>query len=73
MFTLAIIGFVLGCGLILSYEIYAFTHEAEHPHETISEITWRICTTHPIIPLLFGILGGHLFWQSASVYQGLCK
>ena len=59
-----------GVSLIFLYEIVAFDQKKG---ETISEITWRIVTTHPLVAVAAGILIGHLFWQSSAVYQGLCK
>ena len=65
--------FWLGIGLVLTYEFFALSAEQRIPHETISEITWRVSTKHPLVPFLMGILMGHFFWQSTSVYLGNCK
>jgi predicted permease len=62
--------FWLGVVLIFVYEFYALE---QHKGETISEVIWRITVTHPLIALAFGVLMGHFFWQSASVYSGACK
>ena len=62
--------FWMGVILIFGYEVIAFEQKKG---ETISEITWRIVTTHPLVPLAVGILIGHLFWQSTAVYLGHCK
>jgi hypothetical protein len=58
--------FWVGVGLVILYEVITFEQKKG---ETISEITWRIVSTHPLIPLLVGILMGHLFWQSSSIYS----
>ena len=62
--------FWFGVILIFIYEIVSVD---KNKGETISEITWRLVTTRPIIPLVVGILVGHLFWQSTAVYLGYCK
>ena len=36
---------------------------------TISEIIWHLCIKHPMVPFAFGVLMGHFFWQSTSVYK----
>jgi hypothetical protein len=64
------LAFWLGVALIFGYEIIAFEQKKG---ETISEITWRIITTHPLVGVATGVLIGHLFWQSAFVYAGRCK
>jgi len=62
--------FWVGVGLIIIFEIIEFKI---NNGETISEITWRVVRTHPIVPFLAGVLMGHLFWQSSLIYSGLCK
>lgn len=70
MFTLLAIGFWLSIAGILAYEGYAL-HQREG--RTISEIVWRLTVAHPMVAFGFGVLMGHFFWQSASVYLGQCK
>lgn len=62
--------FWLGVVLILSYEFYALYMKQG---KTISEITWRLTVAHPLVAFSFGVLMGHFFWQSTSVYLGMCK
>jgi hypothetical protein len=62
--------FWTGILLIFFYEIIAFEQKKG---DTISEITWRIVTTHPLVAVAAGVLIGHLFWQSSAVYLGHCK
>lgn len=33
---------------------------------TLSELVWAISTNYPLLPLAFGILMGHFFWQHVS-------
>lgn len=62
--------FWAGVALIFVYELYQLD---ANKGETISEIIWRLCATRPLIPLVFGVLMGHFFWQNSSVYLGTCK
>jgi hypothetical protein len=64
------VGFWAGIALILAYEFYALHL---NQGKTISEIVWRITVAHPLIAFSAGVLCGHLFWQSASVYLGRCR
>ncbi len=55
------------CSLILMvWDYQMFSNNIDG--DTISEITVKNSIRHPIIPFLFGILGGHLFW-----YQKVSK
>ena len=69
----SILAFWGGITLIMIYEFYAYSQEKKRPGETISEWTWRISTTHPLVPFAMGILMGHFFWQSTAVYLNHCK
>jgi hypothetical protein len=62
--------FWFGLALILAYEFYAMHL---HQGKTISEVFWRVTVAHPILAFALGFVAGHLVWQSASVYAGLCK
>lgn len=42
------------------YEAYALLNR--QPGDTISEIFWYL-SKRPLVPFLFGLLCGHLFWQ----------
>ena len=67
--SLMVLGFWAGIVLIVAYEFWALE---QNKGRTISEITWRLSVSHPLIPLLMGVLMGHFFWQSTSVYLGKC-
>ena len=45
---------------LFAYEIYALLDTK--PDDTISEIVWAM-SKRPLVPFLFGLLMGHLFWQ----------
>ncbi len=49
---------------LAAYEVYTLANR--HEGDTISESIWRATTKRPLIPLLFGLLMGHLFWQRAD-------
>ena len=50
---------VLVAGLFL-YEAVALLNSKSG--DTISEIFWHL-SRRPLVPFLFGLLTGHLFWQ----------
>ena len=56
----AIILIVVSVALIV-WDIYAAITPVHG--DTISEVLWTATTQHPVIPFLFGMLMGHLFWQ----------
>ena len=31
---------------------------------TLSELVWMVSSNYPLLPLAFGILMGHFFWQA---------
>jgi len=47
--------------LLFAYEGYALL--TPEPGDTISEITWAVSTSAPVIAFFFGVLCGHFFWQ----------
>lgn len=49
---------VVAAGLI-GWDIYA-AYSPTQP--TISALTLAFAMKHPIVPFVFGVLGGHLFW-----------
>jgi len=57
--------FWVGVALILFYEIVELHANRGY---TISEVIWHLCMKHPLVPFSFGVLMGHFFWQSTSVY-----
>ena len=48
----------------LGLEIWALADR--HPGNTLSETVWEITRKYPLLPLGFGLLAGHFFWQSAK-------
>lgn len=56
---------LIGLALILAYEIRA---HVDNEYPSISEYVWRATQFTAMTPLLvgivFGVLIGHLFWQS---------
>jgi hypothetical protein len=50
---------IVGVALAVTYELLA-AFGANDP--TISEIIWT-ANRHPIVPFLFGVVAGHLFWS----------
>lgn len=61
MVTALIIGAVVVC--LGGYDVYAYFFGDS---ATISEWFWVHSKEWPIIPLSFGVLVGHLFWNSKS-------
>ncbi len=45
----------------LSIEVYALGSGV--PGRTLSELVWGIAYNYPLLPLAFGLLMGHFFWQ----------
>ncbi len=52
----------LVCGLTI--EVYALATRV--PGRTLSEVVWYITRNYPLLPLAFGLLLGHFFWQRVS-------
>lgn len=48
----------------LALEIFALASGVKG--RTLSELVWWITTEHPLLPLAFGILMGHFFWQAVK-------
>ncbi len=48
---------MLGLGL----EVGALV--SQKPGTTLSETVWMITRDYPLLPLAFGLLMGHFFWQ----------
>jgi hypothetical protein len=46
--------------ILIIWDYFMFSNDIDG--DTISEVTLRNSIRHPIIPFLFGVLGGHLFW-----------
>lgn len=46
--------------ILVGWDIYAF--KAADPDGTISEVLLSGAKNHPILPFLFGVLMGHLYW-----------
>lgn len=53
---------VFGIIIIAIYDIYALIEGGESA--TISSIIFNNSQVAPMIPLAFGVLIGHVFWQS---------
>lgn len=51
-----------GLVLLLLYEVIAAKNNAD-AHLTISQLVWKASARSPILPFIFGVLMGHLFWQ----------
>jgi len=52
---------VLGAvGLLIGWDIWVYLDPPEG--DTISEIALSTAKDHPVLPLLIGVLAGHLFW-----------
>jgi hypothetical protein len=47
--------------VLVIWDIYVATNPI--PGDTISEITLNFARHHPVIPLIIGIIVGHLFWS----------
>jgi len=45
----------------LTLEVYALWNGLYS--STLSDIVWEITTHYPLLPLAFGLLMGHFFWQ----------
>ena len=69
VFVLSAIGAWLGLLLLFTYELITLY---QRHGMTMSEIVWRVTVSHPILAFAAGLLMGHFFWQSASVYLGRC-
>ena len=54
--------FLLG---LIAYDAWA-CNDRKH-HETISEMVTKASSRYLMIPLIFGILMGHFFWQSKDL------
>jgi hypothetical protein len=53
---------VTGIGLLAAYEV--LTH-LDDDDPTISQHIWRACARYgPVVPFMFGLAAGHLFWQA---------
>ena len=50
--------------LIVGYDIFIAIEPTTE--DTISRVFLDFATNHPIIPLAFGVLSGHLLWPSAN-------
>jgi hypothetical protein len=50
---------IVGVALALTYELLAAFGTGD---PTISQLVWT-ANSHPIVPFLFGVVAGHLFWQ----------
>jgi len=48
----------------LGLEIWALANRAEG--DTLSELVWNYTKKYPLIPLAFGVLAGHFFWNRAN-------
>ncbi|MGC2411102.1 MAG: hypothetical protein WA459_00165 [Stellaceae bacterium] len=48
----------------LAIECFALTSGVKG--RTLSELVWLISYQYPLLPLAFGILMGHFFWQHRS-------
>lgn len=51
---------ILGAVLIAAYDIVALTIHGNDATISVQLYLWA--KTYPIIPFVFGVLGGHLFW-----------
>ncbi len=49
--------------LVVGLLIESIAIASEVPGATLSENIWRITTSYPLLPLGFGLLMGHFFWQ----------
>ena len=49
---------------LLVYELVTFANPT--PGDTISETVWQLSKEWPMVPFLFGVVAGHLFWQRKS-------
>jgi hypothetical protein len=58
-------------GALAVYEIAAFVNRQKG--DTISECVWRGCNDRPIVPFLFGLAAGHLFWQEVPTRDLLSR
>ena len=58
------LGVLIVLGLVLALEVWALANRK--PNDTISEVFWRINMKHPIVPFLFGVVAGHIFWQASD-------
>lgn len=55
--------YVLVC-LLFVYEVWALVRAGKGKKgDTISEIIWEVTSKRPVVPFLFGMLMGHLFWR----------
>ena len=56
------IAIVLGAvGLLIGWDIWVYIDPPDG--DTISEIALSTAKDHPVLPLLIGIVCGHLFWS----------
>ena len=49
--------------VIAGLMIEGFALASRTPGATLSEHVWAVTTNYPLLPLGFGILCGHFFWQ----------
>lgn len=63
------LGLLVVIALMLGLEAWAVMNRK--PHDTISEIVWRVSFRFPFVPFLVGFLCGHLFWPSVTVMDWL--
>ena len=58
--------------LVLALFVYeAYTLYTPEYGDTISELIWKASADRPLIPFLFGVLMGHLFWPASDVWARL--
>lgn len=49
--------------LLIGWDLYVW----KVPDATISEVVLSAARRHPVIPFLFGVLMGHLFWYQKEI------
>jgi hypothetical protein len=55
-----------GVWLLIGLGLEVFALASGVRGRTLSELVWWITVTHPLLPLAFGILMGHFFWQAVK-------
>jgi hypothetical protein len=52
--------------ILLGLTLETFALISQVPGRTLSELVWFIAHDYPLLPLAFGALMGHWFWQRRS-------
>ena len=47
---------------LVAWDLYVGTNSITG--DTISEVFWSVASQHPVVPFLFGLVMGHLFWRT---------